>query len=165
MKKIGAQRNSMKKTLTLFLTLLTILIVALSLFGCGDTDVCKNAKGEIVIKTSESNVETFNFNFKDIDMESFTVFDVLKYLNQNDRLDLEYTESATGAFLTKVGNLKNGNGYYIYIYTSVESDKDVSAYGEEIEHGGRKLWSSGLGISSMSVEDKCVILFQLIYFG
>ena len=74
----------MKKTLTLFLTLLTILIVALSLFGCGDTDVCKDGKGEIVIKTSESNVETFNFNFKDIDMESFTVFDVLKYLNQNN---------------------------------------------------------------------------------
>ena len=64
-------------------------------------------------------------------------------------------------FLTKVGALSPDASKieFICIYTSVEKDKDVSEYAQTIDYKGVKLTTSGLGISSMNIENNATIYF------
>ena len=53
---------------------------------------------------------------------------------------------------------------YVFIYTSVEKDFDVTEWASEVEYKGTKLVSSGLGASSMTVEDGAIYYFTLITY-
>ena len=94
------------------------------------------------------------------------VFSVLEYLKETEELDYAVEESTFGAFLTKVGAIEqdSASGTYIYIYTSVEKDFDVSAYVMTIEYDGTTLKSSGLGVSEMTIEKDCIIYIGTIAF-
>ena len=72
-----------------------------------------------------------------------------------------------GTMVSKIGNLENDytNGVYIYLYTSVAADQDVSSYATTKEYNGMTLVSSGVGLSDMSAPDGAVIYVGTIFYG
>ena len=86
---------------------------------------------------------------------------VLAYLKAEKGLD--YTEA--GGFLSAVGDLKQEGNRYIYLYTSVEEDFDVSEYKSTVEYKGQTLTSAGVGAKDMHVKDGAVIYIGTITFG
>lgn len=87
---------------------------------------------------------------------------VLDYLEEIDVLDYELD----GTMLTKVGELENdaASGEWIYLYTTVESDIDVSQYAMTVEYGGKSITSTGVGAQDMTVEKDAIIYVGLIVY-
>ena len=83
--------------------------------------------------------------------------------NAFDALDaagVEYSES--GGFINSVDGITLGENEFVYLYTSVESDFDVSQYAVTVDWCGITLVSSGVGAAQMTIEDGCVILIGKI---
>lgn len=122
------------------------------------------SKGEvtIVVAPLEGEATEYEVDLSDI-AEDGGVIAILDYLQTNKRL--EY--SRYGAYLTKVGNLQQNDatGEYIYLYTSVAKDADVSEYASTVEYKGKTLNNSGEGVARMSVEDGAIIYITIIKFS
>lgn len=86
---------------------------------------------------------------------------VLAYLKENE--GLTYENDPTG-FLTEVGAVKQNAaaGIYLYVWTSVEADADVSAYATTKDCKGKTLTSSGVGSTDMTMENGAIILIGTI---
>ena len=142
----------MKKILMLLLSF-AVVLSAFTACSKNDTEgsVC------VVIATEEPTV--FEVPLSEIDEEG-GLEAALIYLQREKGIEYD----ATGGFLNKVGELENNyeTGTYIYIYTSVESDFDVSEYKTEIEYEGKTLVSSGVGVNDMSLIDGAVIYIGII---
>lgn len=65
---------------------------------------------------------------------------------------LEAEDGAYGFFLTRVGDMVNGDGSYIMLYHDID---DVTLYtpGYDMEIGGRTYHSSSLGVSQLPLRD------------
>lgn len=92
------------------------------------------------------------------------IMPVLEYLKSEKGLDYASDDTGYGAFLTKVGALEQKDNTYIYLYTSVENDMDVSQYATTVEFEGKTLTSAGVGASEMTIEDGCIIYVGTIEF-
>ena len=79
----------------------------------------------------------------------------LDYLKETEGL----TYSADAGFLTEVGSIKQDAtaGKYVYIWTSVEKDFDVSAYASTKSYGDATLTSTGVGAKDMTLTDGAII--------
>lgn len=146
-----------------------IVCLALALVLC--TVACQPdmpSKGEvtIVVAPIEGEATEYKVDLSDID-EGGGVVAILDYLQANEGLDYTSEDSGYGAYLTKVGDLQQNyaTGEYIYIYTSVAKDFDVSEYASTVEYQGKTLTSSGVGVSSMSVEDGAIIYITIIKYS
>ena len=97
----------------------------------------------------------------------FTLPDALLYIRDNEGVVYEYTDSQYGVYINKLGDIcPEGYSQWVNVYTSVESDKDVGEYAASIQYEGRTLYSSGFGVSSMHLEEGCIIYFTLgVYNG
>ena len=84
---------------------------------------------------------------------------VLEYLKTEKSL----TYVAESGFLTEVGSVKQDAtaGKYVYIWTSVEKDFDVSAYASTKTYGELTLTSSGVGATDMTMTDGATIYIGL----
>ena len=91
---------------------------------------------------------------------------VLDYLKENEGLSYSSNDAGYGAYLTEVGEVKQdpSAGKYVYIYTNVEADFDVSQYASTVEYKGETLTSAGVGASSMRIEDGAVIYITYIIY-
>lgn len=142
--------------------LLLALILMLSFAACGSE---QKSAGQctIVVGGQEEKVYSVPLNALSVDKGLISVLD---YLKENEGLDVEYTESATGAFLTKVGECEQDekSGVYVYIYTSVEKDFDVSEYKKTMDYKGTALTSSGVGASQMTVCDGAIVYIGTIKY-
>jgi hypothetical protein len=94
------------------------------------------------------------------------LFAALDYAKEKYGLAYSYSGEGTSAYLEQVGDLKNDSsaGVYIYVYTSVDKDFDVSEYATTIEYKGQTLHSSGVGAYSMTLEDGAVIYIGTIKY-
>lgn len=92
---------------------------------------------------------------------------VLRYLDENEGVALDYIESTYGAMLNSVGIVVPDLAAYEYvkIYTSCVLDFDTSTYFEEMEYKGTKLGTSGLGASSMTVDGGEIYYLTVGSFG
>ena len=87
---------------------------------------------------------------------------VLDYLESIDAIDYELD----GTMLSKVGELENNAaaGKWIYVYTTVENDIDVSQYAITVEYKGQSITSSGVGAQDMTLEKDATIYIGLIVY-
>ncbi|MDR0426680.1 MAG: hypothetical protein LBH24_05895 [Clostridiales bacterium] len=141
--------------------LLAAVFAALTLFaGCGpEENVSINGSMRFVIGTPTPTVYTVDLDKVDITEGALSV---IKYLHETE--GLEYT--AQTGFLTRVGDLAQDDaaGVYLYLYTSVPADFDVSVYQETLDYDGQTLTSSGVSVTEMTVEKDCVIYIGTIIF-
>ena len=154
----------MKKNRLLILFTLFIVTV-ISVFGfiaCTDE---KDSAGTltVVIATGDNPVE-FNVDIADVEGEN-GLFSVLEYLRENKKITFKYSGTGSSAYLTEINDFVSGtDNKWIYIYTNVKKDFDVSEYKTEIEYKGQKLTSSGVGVSQMTIEEGALIYIGTIKF-
>ena len=139
------------------LTLVLVIAIALcALASCGKSS--KNGFVTVVIGT-ETPTE-YKVNMDKVEGGD-GLLSVLAYLKTEKNL----TYAETEGFLNEVGDLKPEAPVYLYIYTSVEEDFDVSTYATTMEYKGQTLKSSGVGAKDMHMTDGAVIYIGTINFG
>ena len=147
------RQKQMKRTIKNFgklSALLLALIMAFSLVACqmpdNDDDGNITDKGKMTLVIERSNSIPYEVNLNDVKIEKGLV-SVLDYLKTEGKLDY----SMNGTMIDSVGELKNdaAKGEYIYIYTSVTEDADVSQWAKTVEYKGQTLVSSGVGAAEM----------------
>ena len=144
----------MKKKISLLLS----VILALTLIFTACAKVDPNGYATVVVAADGDNIKEYSVPLSKVNGEN-GAFGLLDYLKAEGELDYEAEDSAYGKYLNSVGEVKNDAlaGKYIYIWTSVESDFDVSEYKSTIDYKGVSLTSAGVGISAMSVPDRAII--------
>lgn len=156
--------NQTKRILTLLLALSLIFSAAL-LTSCGENlpqDEPTTDEPTVDEPTDEPSVtlvvegktkSVFTVSLKGLTIERGLV-SILDALKAENKLDYGITDT----FLDYVGEVKNDydKGEYVYIYTSVTKDQDVSQYADTVSYDGMTLISSGVGAIEMTVEDGAV---------
>ena len=146
----------MKKIVS-FLLVLTFM---LALSACGNT---QDVNGSCRVVIMGETATQYSVDLSKVEV-SEGVFSLLKYLKDNENLTLEFNSGAYGAELTKLGALSPNDNEYICVWTSVSKDFDVSSWAQTTTYDGVSLTTSGLGVSSMTVEDNAVYYFSLVSF-
>lgn len=143
-------QTQLKKISALLLTLLLVL----SLVACGGN---VDSKGTATVVVGET---AYTVNLSDVAEDGKGLLGVLDVLEEKENL----TVTAENGFLTQVGDLKQDSaaGIYLFLYTSVEKDADVSQYATTTEWNGNSYTSSGVGAAEMTVEDGAVIIIRTI---
>ena len=137
----------MKKLLAL---LLTLTLTLFSLAACSQSDT----EGTVTLVFGTETPTEYTVELEKLG-EGDGIIPLLDYLKANKGVDY----SITGTYLNSVGEIKNDyvSGTYIYIYTSVERDFDVSEYKMTLQYNGVELASSGVGATEMTLEDGAII--------
>ena len=143
-------QTQLKKISALLLTLLLVL----SLVACGGN---VDSKGTATVVVGET---AYTVNLSDVAEDGKGLLGVLDVLEEKENL----TVTAENGLLTQVGDLKQDSaaGIYLFLYTSVEKDADVSQYAKTIDWNGNSYTSSGVGAAEMTVEDGAVIIIRTI---
>lgn len=155
----------MKKIAKLFALSIAICILVLTLAACGGGNVAKSGTATVVIDNGDGTFLTYEVNLSELDEYSEGAFSLLKHLGSIEENPLTFSMvwGGYGAYLTAIGSIsENSVTYeYIYVYTSNSKDFDTSEYAKELDYEGQTLKSSGVGVSSMNIEDGTVVLFRL----
>ena len=136
--------------------LLALLFVSLAFVGCQREEKSENGFCTVIVE-GDPAIE-YRVNLDKVTGEE-GLLSILEYLKAEEGL----TYSADAGFLTEIGAVKQDvtAGKYVYIWTSVEKDFDVSAYASTKEYGDTMLTSSGVGAKDMTVTDGAVIYIGL----
>ena len=150
------------KTSVAALMILTAIFAACSLAGCEKNDDLfgKNDTMTLVIGTDEP--EEYTVNLEGLSREC-NLLDVLNAAKE--QFEVEYVEK--DGMLFEVGALKpdSGKGEYIYLFTTVKSDFDVSEYVKTMTYKETSLTSSGVGASKMTIFADCTVYIGTIIYG
>ncbi len=142
------------------------LILALSvLVSCGGVADSGTALVRIGAPNSEGVYEYTDYavELSRLGDKSLGAVSLLDYIKEeNDGFDYSITEGLYGAYIESVGGLlpSSGKGEYIAIYTSEKADA-TTGMDEPVTIDGSIYYYSGVGISSMTVNDGTVILLRL----
>ena len=152
----------MKRIIYKIAVLLLAISMTLTLFACKNES---DEAGEMTLVLAGDSVVEYEIDLAKVDIDRGLV-SVLEYLKEEKGLEYEIS----GTYLNKVGKIENNaanaaEGKYLYIYTSVEADIDVSQYASEVEYEGKTLTSSGVGAAEMHIEDGCVIYIGYIVWS
>ncbi len=145
----------MRKISKILVVVLCVLSICTILASCGNNDTAGTMT--LIVGETEYTVDLSKVEGND------GLFAVLRTLEKQGEL----TYTANGNFLTQVGNLQQDAraGVYLYIYTSVEEDFDVSVYATEKDYKEKKLVSSGVGADSMHVKKDCYIKIETVLWA
>lgn len=151
------------KPLRLLALAVAIAIALLSLTACGGTQ--NDAEGTIRLVIFDESAVEYTIDLSELG-EGDGLIPALDYLAENEGVSYTATDGGFGAYLTALGTLceNAAEDKYLYVYTSVEADFDVSAYAMTVEYDGLTLTSSGVGISEMSLTDGAVIYVTYIVY-
>ena len=166
-------RRTTKRLLGIMLAFAVLAAALVAFAGCA-VDELKGVMTIVLDNQTEPAVEIT----VDLAEGEFTtrqrLLDVLFWLGEKDEIDFNFTGGVTGAFLSDISS-KGENAVsvannaeenkWLYIYTSVKQDEDVSAYKSEYEYDGVKYVNSGVGASHMHLESGAVIIFTYIVYG
>lgn len=160
----------MKKLLTVILTLALLCTLSLALFACTDPATPGDTSGDVepvkktmtLVLLDGDYVEEFTVDLDKLassEQKSKGLLAVLDYLKQTE--GLTYAMDASG-FLTQVNEIKQEDNKYVFLYTSVAKDEDLTQYASSIEYKGKKYSNSGVGAKDMTIEKDCVIIISVI---
>lgn len=148
----------------LFKKLIVVTLVVaflVTLVGC--INPTADTEGEMLVVVGETEYT--------VDLSKVTITDgllsVLSYLKETQGLDYETRSDSYGTMLIKANELveDTATATYLYLYTSVEKDFDVSAYATTKNYNGKTLTSAGVGASLMSIEKDSIIIIATISYS
>ena len=150
--------TTFKKAIASVASLLFLLCLLTAFTACidpekPDGDVFADG-ASMTLAIAENPTRTIEVDLSGLD-KHISLLDVF------DKADIDYVESG---MLYKVGSLAPTAPEYIYLYTSVTADFDVSQYATTIDFDGKTLTNSGVGAEDMTVEDGCVIYVGTIVY-
>lgn len=155
----------MKKRLILMLVLAVVVLSMIGLVACTDPNALEGTMTLVLL--NGENAQEFSVDLSNFTTESNGLIAVLDLLQSQEKLTYEAQDSAYGKFLTRVGELRQDEaaGTYLSLYTTVEKDKDVSAYATTLTYKDVTLTSSGVGAESMTLQDGCTIIITLFRYN
>ena len=149
----------MKKTkiLRVLAIIMALCLTATIFMGCTRKESV-NGYCTVVLGNANQTAYTVDLDKVTIDNGLISLLDYLKKAE-----GLTYSCDPSG-FLTVVADVKQDTdtGVYIYIYTSVEKDQDVSQYATTMTYNGLTLVNAGVGAKDMTIEDGAVIYIGTI---
>lgn len=146
----------MKRKIECALALILALCL-LTLVSCGAGDAA--ATGSVTLVVAGEATTEYAVELDGLDLTK-GVIAVLDKLKSEGKLDY----SMNGTMLESVGDVCNdaAANEWIYIYTSVAADADVSVYAMTVEYKGQTLTSSGVGALEMHIENGAVIYITTV---
>lgn len=153
------------KSLVKIIALLLVLSSLFLVVGCSGNngeDPSPEATVTLVLKDdSDGADDAYVVKISDLS-EGDGIIPLLTYVSETHGLAFEMS----GSMISRIGHLENNaeTGEWIYIYTSVIADMDVSEYKSTVEYNGQTLTSAGVGASDMHLEDGCVIYVGIIKY-
>ena len=159
-KKMKTARPEPRRILTVFLSLTILLATLVSVCACTKGDVDDVGVATVVVSAG-GDVRAYEVPLDKLDGNGGAIM-LLDYLEAEGKLDYTAVDGAYGAYLTKVGHLKEraSDGIYVGIWTSVESDQDrESDYSSSVTYEGVTLYSSAVGMQQISVPEGAIIYF------
>lgn len=156
---------NIKRLTTLILTLTVLALSIFAFTACGDSTNSDSTKFgaddtmKIVLAAEEGKeIETdAKLNGLNKDCNLTDVFDAN---------GIEYTMS--GTLLESVEDMSNDTSSNpkrsLYLYTSVAADASTWAGATIIDFNGTKLYESGEGVLSMTIEKDCIIYIGYTYY-
>lgn len=157
----------MKKQFKILALLLIVAMIAVVAVACTPDQPTVGDSGTVTIVVANPDADATEYV---VDLSKLNgqegLMTVLDYLKENNGLTYTETNGAYGAYLTQVNNIKEDStaGVYLYLYTSVAQDADVSEYAKTMDYKGITLTSSGVGSSSMHIADGAVIYIGTIKY-
>ena len=163
----------MKKTKILSLLLALLLLLSVLASCAAGENVAKSGEALIVIELMEGGeicYETYKVDLSAIENHSEGALSLLEYVGSQEGSKLYYSLNfggGYGAYVNSISSLSPNaaSSEYIAVYTTEECDFSVpTEYFPTVSttvYDGRTLTFSGVGISSMTVNDGTVILFRL----
>ena len=142
--------------------LLALVTAALLLTSCSIIfgDVADSGNFTVLVENTDGSYEVYKTDLDSLENKSEGAKGVVEHLNTgDDRLYLEMIDSTYGAYVSAIGNIREGDGSYVIVYTSVASDSYEGA--PTVEYEGVTLYQAGVGLSGMTVEAGGIILFRL----
>lgn len=151
--------TTFKKAIASVAALLIMLCLLTAFAACidpeqPDGDVFADG-ASMTLAIAEDPARTIEVDLSGLD-KNISLLDVF------DKAEIDYV--AESGMLYKVGSLAPTAPEYIYLYTSVTADFDVSQYAKTIDFDGKTLTNSGVGAADMTVEDGCVIYVGTIVY-
>lgn len=148
--------KNFKKLMVLFV----IVALVFALVGCIEPTADTEGKMTVVVGETAYTVELSEVTVNN------GLLSILEYLKETQGLVYETRSDSYGTMIIKANELEENSatGTYIYIYTSVTKDYDVSEYATTKEYNGTTLTNSGVGASLMSIEKDSIILITTIVF-
>lgn len=141
----------MKKIYSIIAVLLLAVLLSISV-AC--TDDRENIFGE---NDSMRLVIAYEDEPEEITLELDGLSRDISLIELLDAKEITYTASDGFLYSVKDFAPDSKKGEYIYIYTSVEADFDVSEYVQSIEYDSLTLKSSGFGADEMHIENGCIV--------
>lgn len=141
--------------------IMTVMALAscdlISMFG----KVAEEGDVTVVVESADGSFEVYKTYLESVENKDEGAKGVIENLRDREEnpLNLVMEDSTYGAFVTEIGSIKQADGAYVMVYTSVKSDSYEGA--PSVEYDGMTLYQSGVGLSGMSVEAGTVILFRL----
>lgn len=149
----------MKKILSI---ILAVVLTALTLISCAPT-VAEEGDVTVVVECADGACEVYKTYLQSVENKDEGALGVLKHLRDREEnpLALTYEVGAYGAFITAIGSIEQdaSSGEYITVYTTTLADSYEDA--PTVTFEGALLYSSGVGVSFMSVPVGSVILFRI----
>ncbi len=154
----------MKKYAKIITAILIISMLSLALFACINPDSDKEGKMTLVILDGD-NAQEYVVDLSKLPSGNSQsgLISVLEYLQNEGRL----TYSVDGTLLTRVGDLKNdaGANKWIWLYTDVETDINVTEWAAQITYKGKTYTDSGIGAKQMSIKNGCTIIITYMIYN
>ncbi len=169
----------MKKTVKVITLMLALAVLAISLIACNEEQIAENtpkteetsiievgnqSSGKVMKLVVGGAKETvYSVDFSGIGLNEGAL-SIIKYLAENKGLEYELD----GTMLTRVGAIKQdaASRTYVYLWTSVEADFDVSEWAPQNKTwGGKTLTASGVGALDMTIENGAVIYVGTVSYG
>ncbi len=149
----------MKKTKKLSAVIILVGALAIALISCGSTPA---GAGKITVVISDGEAATEYEVSLDKISRNEGLISVLDYLREYE--NLSYKEK--GGMLIECGDLKEdaAAGKYLYIWSDIEENFDVSDWASTLEYKGKSLTSNGIGAKDMKIKDGAVIYISYIVY-
>lgn len=152
----------MKRNVKTLITLLLALLLTFSLCACGgDNTEAPEGAGTVTLVIAGEETVKYTVNLDNLS-EGDGIIPLFEYLRDTEGVAFEMN----GTMVEMLGELTNdaAANSWIYIYTSVTADADVSEHAETVEYEGKTLTSSGVGANQMHLEGGAVIYVTTITF-
>lgn len=163
----------MKRTSKIVVLALVICVTLSAFTSCqSKSTVADSGTAKIVIENAENDYTVYEVDLSKLENRSEGVMSLLEYVAMLEGSELYYNVQwggGYGAYVTSIGTLvPDSTCQYVSIYTTEASDfavpTDYAPTVATVKYGDITLTYSGVGMSSMHVNDGTVILFRIESF-
>ena len=163
----------MKHFKRLLLCVLLIIATLFALTSCDDKPQAKQLTDltlpklngnemAVIIKNGDSDYTQYIVNLDKIDNDSPKCEHVLNYLHDEAALAIVWEDGGYGKYVTTVGSISQGDGKYIFLYTSNLDYESAWASSTPYELGdGVKLVEASVGVTDLPVAAGDIVYFEL----